>query len=291
MVLLLYRKKIIRIILLLSLHWIVLFDFRLWHLSICLMLKMAINCSAVLAPTSLPLRYVIWADLTCKNLVVKDKKIMSHWRSMQLSSAQDNCEYLGKSTMPGKADINTSCQCFLNTHKSVPQTLYDREVSINLITQYIIFLRVFVSPFMNDVKFVESCDKDFPCKIVLFCEEIFLQLPLLRVLKIKRRFQKEQYSSVVKLKFGQLQPIFLNLPSKFIKLIWVKDFLMLLNTISYSTVSQQQVNLFVFKKISSEYLGIKSTTQKYKNTAVILLTLWKSHGMHYGICCTFLPYN
>lgn len=31
-----------------------------------------------------------------------------------------------------------------------------------------------------------------------------------------------------------------------------------------------------------EYLGIKSTTRKYKTTAIILLTVLKSHGMHYG---------
>lgn len=57
---------------------------------------------------------------------------------------------------------------------------------------------------------------------------------------------------------------------------------MLLNTVSHSTVSQQQVNLFVLKKIALEYLGIKSTTQKYKTTTIILLTVQKSHGTHYG---------
>lgn len=36
------------------------------------------------------------------------------------------------------------------------------------------FLLEFVIPFMNDVRFVGSCDKNFPCKIILFCEEIFL---------------------------------------------------------------------------------------------------------------------
>lgn len=215
-----------------------LFYFRLWHLSICLMLKMAINCSAVLVPISLPLRYLIWADLPCKNSVVKVKKIMSYWGYMQLSSAQDICEYLGKNTMPGEADINISFQYFLHTHKSVSQILCDTEVSIYLITLCIIFPLEFVSTFTKDVKFAESCDKDFPCKIILFREEIFLQLPLLRGLKIKRCFQIQQCLSVVKLKFGQLQPTFLNFPNNFMKFIWVKVFHTLLNTVSYSTVSQ-----------------------------------------------------
>lgn len=51
---------------------------------------------------------------------------------------------------------------------------------------------------MNDIKFVGTGDKDFPCKMILFCEEIFLQLPLLRGLKTKRSFQKEPCSSVLK---------------------------------------------------------------------------------------------
>lgn len=58
---------------------------------------------------------------------------------MQLSSAQDICEYLGKNTMPGEADINISFQYFLHTHKSVSQILCDTEVSIYLITLCIIF--------------------------------------------------------------------------------------------------------------------------------------------------------
>lgn len=111
-------------------------------------------------------------------------------------------------------------------------------------------------------------------------KKYFWQLPLLRVLKIKRCFQKVQCLYVVKLKFGQLQPTFLNLSSNFMKLLWVKGFHILLNTILQRC--KQQVNLFVLKKITSKYLGIKSTTQKYKNTATILLTVWKSHGMHYG---------
>lgn len=50
---------------------------------------------------------------------------------------------------------------------------------------------------MNDAIFVGSGDKDLPCKIILFCEEIFLQLPLLRGLKTKG-FQKELCSYVLK---------------------------------------------------------------------------------------------
>lgn len=117
-------------------------------------------------------------------------------------------------------------------------------------------------------------------KLYYFVKKYFWQLPLLRVLKIKRCFQKVQCLYVVKLKFGQLQPTFLNLSSNFMKLLWVKGFHILLNTILRHC--KQQVNLFVLKKITSKYLGIKSTTQKYKNTATILLTVWKSHGMHYG---------
>lgn len=51
------------------------FYFRPLHLSVCLIIKMAIKGSAAVVPISLPRRYSICDDLSCKNLDVKVKKV------------------------------------------------------------------------------------------------------------------------------------------------------------------------------------------------------------------------
>lgn len=134
------------------------FYFRLLHLSISLITKMAIKCSAVLVPISVPPRYLICDDLSCKNLDVKVKKIRTtasfHTKDPTsfAFSAQDNGGCLGKRTRQGQADSNTPREYFLNTQKSVPQSLCDPELSIYLTIRGMVLLLEFANPFLNHVK-------------------------------------------------------------------------------------------------------------------------------------------